>query len=559
MRCLTCGQKSKLRTRIALITVKPNIVSSHYTHQQSINNRHEHSQTTPNTTITMTTKSRRKIVFIHLDLGIGGAEQLIINLATASLEKNTAVQIYTAHCDQTHCFDEVRRSSNGILAECVKVRGTFLPDELYVPIVLKRIGGKALCSSIRMIYLTICSVLEHCLIMNRNDTDIESTVFVLDVLPTSMPIISLIKYLFHLSDVSVLFYCHFPDKLLTRDTVNGEIASGSTSKERKRMGRLRKLYRWVLDQVEEYTMTFADLVLVNSCFTRMEVQRSFPYFYSKIGSNRSNVDGNDDEQDELLSVLYPAINLDKFVPPAAASASLDDSSIGPVVSLNRFERKKNIELLLHAIAHLKTKLVNAQTFQKISVIIAGGYDHRNAENVEYLQELKDLAEELDIAGVVTFSPSISDEYRATLLQEALCVCYTPHREHFGIVPLEAMYAGSSVIAVNSGGPMETVLHEATGMLVEGTSMAFAEALYEMVSDPVRAKKMGMQGHAHVKAKFGLDVFRQRWRGLVERAVVVSSSTKSQKFGGVGRVKVASLLVLLVAFVVYCVAQDDSII
>eukprot|EP00816_Leptocylindrus_hargravesii_P005444 CAMPEP_0196819532 /NCGR_PEP_ID=MMETSP1362-20130617/70987_1 /TAXON_ID=163516 /ORGANISM="Leptocylindrus danicus, Strain CCMP1856" /LENGTH=512 /DNA_ID=CAMNT_0042198063 /DNA_START=38 /DNA_END=1576 /DNA_ORIENTATION=+ len=509
----------------------------------------------------MTTRtSRRKIVFIHLDLGIGGAEQLIINLATASLEKNTAVEIYTAHCDQTHCFDEVRRASSGILAECVNLRGTFLPDELRVPIARKSLGGKALCSSIRMIYLTICAVLEHCLITknhrHRGDTD---TVFVLDVLPTSMPIISFFKYMLHLSGVIVLFYCHFPDKLLTRDTVNGEIASGTTMQGPKRGGgvvSLRKMYRWVLDQAEEYTMTFADLVLVNSHFTRMEVQRSFPYFYSKICnsacSSRGGKNVNDnDEQEDLLSVLYPAINLDKFVPPAKSGSN----NMGPIVSLNRFERKKNIELLLHAISHLKTKLVKAQTFQKISVIIAGGYDHRNAENVEYLQELKDLAEELDVASVITFATSISDEYRATLLQEALCVCYTPHREHFGIVPLEAMYAGSPVIAVKSGGPMETVVHQVTGMLVEGTSLAFAEALYELVSDPARAKKMGMQGHGHVKSKFGLDVFRQRWRGLIDRAIGVSRGN-TKKYGDV-RYASMPLLMLLLAFVVYYIAQYIS--
>ena len=78
------------------------------------------------------------IVFLHLDLGIGGAEQLIINLALASLRSvnpgpsdsdsdsdtsdhdntsdsdendvlNARVSILTTHCNQSHCFDAVRK------------------------------------------------------------------------------------------------------------------------------------------------------------------------------------------------------------------------------------------------------------------------------------------------------------------------------------------------------------------------------------------------------------------------------------------------------------------
>jgi len=80
-------------------------------------------------------------------------------------------------------------------------------------------------------------------------------------------------------------------------------------------------------------------------------------------------------------------------------------------------------------------------------------------------------------------------------------------------------------------------------------------LNELVSDPARAKKMGMQGHDHVKSKFGLDVFRQRWRGLVGRAIVASRGN-IKKYGGVGCASMP-LLALLLAFVVYFVAQYIS--
>jgi hypothetical protein len=85
----------------------------------------------------------------------------------------------------------------------------------------------------------------------------------------------------------------------------------------------------------------------------------------------------------------------------------------------------------------------------------GGYDEAVRENVEYLAELQHQARSLGLLPpspatptkrgkeegeegdpLVSFRPSISDAERAQLLQDALCVLYTPDREHFGIVPLE---------------------------------------------------------------------------------------------------------------------------
>jgi alpha-1,3/alpha-1,6-mannosyltransferase len=51
---------------------------------------------------------KRNIVFIHPDLGIGGAERLIIDAAVGLQELGHKVTIFTSHCDSTHCFDEAR-------------------------------------------------------------------------------------------------------------------------------------------------------------------------------------------------------------------------------------------------------------------------------------------------------------------------------------------------------------------------------------------------------------------------------------------------------------------
>jgi alpha-1,3/alpha-1,6-mannosyltransferase len=86
--------------------------------------------------------------------------------------------------------------------------------------------------------------------------------------------------------------------------------------------------------------------------------------------------------------------------------------------------------------------------------------------------------------------------------------YTPQNEHFGIVPLEAMAAARPVIAVNSGGPRESVLDQETGMLCEPTPAAFAHAFSSLL-DVKRSVRMGTAARSHVQARFSRAAFGER--------------------------------------------------
>lgn len=46
------------------------------------------------------------VAFIHLDLGIGGAENLVMNAAKGLQEKGFNVKMFTSHHDRTRAFKE---------------------------------------------------------------------------------------------------------------------------------------------------------------------------------------------------------------------------------------------------------------------------------------------------------------------------------------------------------------------------------------------------------------------------------------------------------------------
>jgi alpha-1,3/alpha-1,6-mannosyltransferase len=358
----------------------------------------------------------------------------------------------------------------------VRIRGAFIPASLF---------GKftAVLSTLRTIFLALALLLDVLLFRSSPRFD----VIVVDVLPAPLPLLKLF-----LPSSALMYYCHFPDKYLVRNTVNGVVVTKASF--------LRSLYRAPLDALEGFCTSFADVVSVNSNFTAQTFSEAFPSIKSPP------------------TVLYPAINLELFIPPApAAKKAAAFKQRRNIISFNRFERKKNIGLALEMFALLKAQVPKAD-YTNLHLVIAGGYDTQNTENVEYMQELKNRCSELGLGGKVDFRPSISDDERADLLQSSLCLLYTPDREHFGIVPLEAMYAGSPVIAVASGGPLETVVDGKTGFLCDNTPAAFAAAASKLISDIPLACALGESGHKHVKAKFGLDCFVVNFKRLLGDSV-----------------------------------------
>lgn len=387
------------------------------------------------------------VLFIHPDLGIGGAERLVVDAALALKSRGCKVQVWTAHYDTNHCFSETLDS--GISIRCC---GDWLPRSIF---------GKcfALCAYIRMIFLAF-----YIVFLSGEQFDV---VFC-DQVSACIPVFKLAR-----NKKPVLFYCHFPDQLLTQ-----------------RMSLIKKVYRAPIDWLEEKTTGMADCIVVNSHFTAKIFQETF--------SSLSHIQPD---------VLYPSLNISNF-----ECSNFDGlSELVPVgreivfLSINRYERKKNLTLALESLCVLHAKL-NSVDWEKIHLILAGGYDERVLENIEYYQELKIFAEKYEIGNHVTFLRSFSDKQKLNLLHNCTCILYTPSNEHFGIVPVESMYMHCPVIAVNSGGPLESVVNNVTGFLCPPIAEAFADAMEKFVRNSSLKATMGKSGHARVLEKFSSEAF-----------------------------------------------------
>src|SRR5262245_2577718 len=386
------------------------------------------------------------IGFLHPDLGLGGSERLVVDAALHLQAVGHRVTMFTAHHDSVRCFEETR---NGTLD--IRVYGDFLPSH-----VGQRL--RAPCAIARMAYLTCAMAMYG----ERYD------VVFCDLVAHAMPLLKCF------SRAKVLFYCHFPDQLLV-----------------PQRQWLYRLYRAPIDRLEALSTGMADRILVNSRFTATIFHHTFPHLH-KVP----------------LEVLYPGVDCARYQScPTDHGSTPEQDSVGDVgeiliLSISRYERKKNLGLVVEALALLQERLSSA-AFASLRLVMAGGYDDRMQESRDTLLDLQALVQRRCLAEHVVFMRSCTESERLALLARCRCVVYTPANEHFGFVPLEAMAAGRPVVAVDSGGPLETVRHEHTGLLCRPTPQAFAEALARLIAHPEAATRMGQAGRLHVAQHFSL--------------------------------------------------------
>ncbi|ORX34503.1 putative glycolipid mannosyltransferase [Kockovaella imperatae] len=414
-------------------------------------------------------EKKLRIGFIHPDLGIGGAERLVVDAAVSLQKRGHNVTIFTSRHDPKRCFEETR---DGTLRVHV-LGGRMLPMRLH-----PRLPMTIVFSILRSLLLTLLLCLsllmpEPATFLNPLSPLEPFDVFIVDQQSVCVPVLRLV------AGTRVVFYCHFPDKLLS---AGWSIAADGTVKQKADL--VRKLYRWPADKLEEWTTGQSDVILANSQFTSRVYASAFPSLRKRPPK-----------------VVYPCIDLSNY--DKARKTSLTDSR-PTLLSLNRFEAKKNVELAIRSFHALKTLV--PEKFAEMRLVIGGGYDDAVPDNVTTLAHLRAECRELEL-DQVEFLLNFTATERSALLNNpnTLCLLYTPTNEHFGIVPIEAGACGLPVLAVNSGGPTETILDGKTGFLREPKTDAWAEALANLVTlSPTRRKEMSKTAKERVTSLFSLD-------------------------------------------------------
>ena len=126
------------------------------------------------------------------------------------------------------------------------------------------------------------------------------------------------------------------------------------------------------------------------------------------------------------------------------------------------------------------------TVHPVKVRFAGVPDHPS-----HGEELRDAARQLGVEDRIEWLGYVTEEEKRELYARALGVVYPPMDEDYGYVTLEAMLSSKPIITcTDSGGPLEFVIPEETGLIVPPDPRSMAKAFDYLWEDKARAELFG---------------------------------------------------------------------
>lgn len=210
--------------------------------------------------------------------------------------------------------------------------------------------------------------------------------------------------------------------------------------------------------------------------------------------------------------IAPGIDVDHFSPSDASalrqSLGLADKKV--IVSVGRLVHRKGQDHLIESMPEILEVVPNAH------LLLVGQGPYR-----DYLQQLvtkNALEDSVTFIGRIQYAD----------LPQYICVgdiFAMPSRsrlmglevEGLGIVYLEASACGLPVLAGNSGGAPDAVLHNETGLVVDGTdNKQIAAAAIELLTKEDSARKMGVVGRQWIIDKWRWEIWSKDFEVLLNK-------------------------------------------
>lgn len=212
---------------------------------------------------------------------------------------------------------------------------------------------------------------------------------------------------------------------------------------------------------------------------------------------------------ERTKVVYPGVDLGRFADAESDALRIVErhglTGKRAIVTVGRLQRRKGQDMVIRALPIIRAKIPDI-----VYLIVGGVVGGLEADAAE----LPKLARELGVEEAVIFAGEVRNDdlpgYYAAA--DALVM---PNREidgdieGFGMCFIEAAACGRTSIAGNSGGAVEAVLHEETGLIVDGTlPEAVAAAVLRLLKDNELRQRLGNNAKQRARTFDWAEVFER---------------------------------------------------
>jgi glycosyltransferase involved in cell wall biosynthesis len=176
-----------------------------------------------------------------------------------------------------------------------------------------------------------------------------------------------------------------------------------------------------------------------------------------------------------------------------------------ILYAGRIDPRKGVDLAVRALSVLP---------REAALTVVGDGD------IEYLEELRELARDEGVADRVAFHPAEAREKLRDRYAEADALVFPVRwREPWGLVPLEAMAVGTPVVATGRGGSGEYLRDHENCLLFDPSDgpEALARALLELADDEQLRRRL-TEGGAATSAAIGTDNFNAAVERTLHEAI-----------------------------------------
>jgi glycosyltransferase involved in cell wall biosynthesis len=202
-----------------------------------------------------------------------------------------------------------------------------------------------------------------------------------------------------------------------------------------------------------------------------------------------------------VRTVYNAVDVDRFSPEGPrldldALAGLPPAApgtvrVGLVATLAWW---KGHETFLRAVSLLSEEL-------PVRAYVVGGALYETAGSQRSLEELRALARRLGVEGRVGFTGYVEDAAAAMRALDVVVHAST-EPEPFGLVIVEAMACGRSVVVSEAGGAAELIRARVDALAhAPGDAEGLARCMEELVADGGLRARLGAAGRAAVERRF----------------------------------------------------------
>jgi glycosyltransferase involved in cell wall biosynthesis len=230
---------------------------------------------------------------------------------------------------------------------------------------------------------------------------------------------------------------------------------------------------------QRWACQFADCILVNAIAVKAWLIGE-GYEAAKIVVIPNGVDLSRFEATARHESVFGALGI-----PGGAPVVLVVSRLNPLKGLEPF---------------LEAAALVAPAFPSARFVIVGD---TNPNERPYWSTLTNLTSRLGLTERVTFAGLRRDVPQ--LLSAATISVMPSLNEALSNVLLESMAAGAPVVATRVGGTPEAIVDGVNGMLVPpGDASAMAAAISALLSDPVRARRLGDAARRRISEQFSME-------------------------------------------------------